>query len=348
MAAGRVTEEIYGKLPNGEKVKIFTLTNKNGLVAKVMEYGANLVSMQVPDGSGKMANLTLGYDTLEGARGSNAYFGATVGRFGNRIKGGQFTLEGETYQLAVNNGNNHLHGGTKGFDKRKWDGNIIGGSSVEFTYFSENNEEGYPGNLHAKVTYTLNDADELIWHAEATADAATPVNMVLHTYWNLSGDAAIPITDHLLTLVAEAYLPTDSELIPTGAITPVAGTPLDFRAPRIIGERIDASFPALKQAGGYDHAFILDPGQGTRLAARLQDPKTGRLMEILTNQPAVQFYSGNFLSGVPFARRSGLCLETEAFPDAPNQPHFPSSILRPGSQYSHTIIHRFSNPTHPK
>ena len=348
-----VEEHVYAKMPDGRAVKIFTLTNKNGLKAKVTEYGAILVSMEVPDKSGKSADLTLGYDTLAGWLTNTSYFGATVGRFGNRIKDGKFSLDGKDYKLATNNDPGgipcHLHGGLTGFDKVLWSGKPTAGNGVEFSYTSKDGEEGYPGNLAVKVTYSLNDKNELIWEAKATTDAPTVLNIVHHTYWNLSGDPATSINDHILTLHADGFLPTDAGLIPTGKIEPVAGTPMDFTKPTVIGERIDADFEALKFGGGYDHAWVLKKGDGVRLAARVKDPKTGRVMEVSTNRPAVQFYGGNFLDGsatgkggVAYAKRTGLCLETEGFPDAPNHAHFPSSVLRPGETYTHTMIHKFS------
>lgn len=349
----QVTQEIYGKMPDGQEVKIFTLTNSNGLRAKVTEYGAILVSMETPDKSGKIADITHGYDTLAGWLTNKSYFGATVGRFGNRIKDGKFTLEGKSYSLATNNDPGgipcHLHGGIKGFDKVLWSGKVTPDQGVELTYVSKDGEEGYPGTLTVKVTYTLTAENELKWEAKATTDAPTILNLVHHSYWNLSGDPKTPITDHILTLNAESFLPTDIGLIPTGKITPVAGTPLDFTKPTVIGERIDADFEALKFGGGYDHAWVLPKAEGVQLAARLEDPKTGRVMEVSANQPAIQFYSGNFLDGtetgkggVVYAKRTALCLETEGFPDAPNQPSFPSAVLRPGETYQHTMIHKFS------
>jgi aldose 1-epimerase len=347
-----VKEEIYGEMSDGRKVRIFTLTNKNGLKAKVTEYGAILVSMEVPDKSGKTADVTLGYDTLAGWLTNTNYFGASVGRFGNRIKDGKFTLDGKEYQLATNNDPGgipcHLHGGLKGFDKVLWTGKATDRNGVEFTYTSKDGEEGYPGNLAVKVTYTLTDENELKWEAEATTDAPTILNLVHHTYWNLSGDPTRPINDHVLMLKADGFLPTDIGLIPTGKIAPVAGTPMDFTKPTVIGERVDADYEALEFGGGYDHAWVLEKGDGVRLAARLKDPKSGRVMEISTDQPAIQFYGGNFLDGtvkgkgdVAYAKRTGLCLETEGFPDAPNHPNFPSAVLRPGETYTHKMIHRF-------
>ena len=340
-------------MPDGKEVKIFTLTNSSGLEARVTEYGAILVSLKVPDKAGKLADVTLGYDTLDGWLSNTSYLGASVGRFGNRIKDGKFTLDGKTYQLATNNDPGgipcHLHGGVKGFDKVLWTGKPAGDNAVEFTYLSKDGEEGYPGNLNVKVTYTLTDENELKWQAEATTDAPTIINLVHHTYWNLTGDPNNTINGHQLTLKAPQYLPTDAGLIPTGEIAPVAGTPMDFTTPQLIGARVDDDFEALKLGGGYDHCWVLEKGEGMRLAARLKDPQSGRVMEILTCQPAIQFYGGNFLDGtitgkggVKYAKRTGLCLETEGFPDSPNQPAFPSPVLRPGETYHHMMIHRFS------
>lgn len=347
-AESEVKTEVYGRLPSGQEVKIFTLKNEHGLIAKVMEYGAILVSMEVPDAVGNTADVTLGYETLDGWLTNSAYFGATVGRFGNRINDGRFMLDGETHSLAKNNAGNHLHGGEVGFDKVLWAGACVGKNQVIFRYFSKAGEEGYPGNLDVKVTYTLTDADELIWHAEASTDTPTIVNIIHHPYWNLSGDASTSIADHHLMIAAEAFLPTDAQMIPTGKIEPVAGTPMDFRQMTRIGARIDEPFEPLQFGGGYDHAWVLGDAKGTRLAARLHDPKTRRTLEVHTDQPAIQFYAGNFLDGttngkggIAYTKRSGMCLETEGFPDAPNQPHFPSSVLRPGEKYSHHLIYRF-------
>jgi aldose 1-epimerase len=346
-------EENFGTMPDGQNVKIFTLTNKNGIKARVTEYGAILVSMETPDKAGKMADLTHGYDSLAGWLTNTSYFGATVGRFGNRIKDGKFSLDGKGYKLATNNEPAGipcaLHGGLKGFDKVLWSGKATADNAVEFSYTAKDGEEGYPGNLSVKVTYSLNDENELKWEAKATTDASTVLNIVHHSYWNLSGNPTQTINDEILMLNAEAYLPTNAGLIPTGKLDPVAGTPMDFTKPTVIGERIAVDFEALKFGGGYDHAWVLKKGDGVRLAARLKDPKSGRVMEISTNQPAIQFYGGNFLDGkavgkggVAYAHRTALCLETEGFPDAPNHPSFPSSVLRPGETYQHTMIHKFS------
>jgi aldose 1-epimerase len=347
-----VQVETYGKLPDGREVRIFTLRNANGLCARVMEYGAVLVSLEVPDASGHCVDVTHGYDHLEDWLNDPFYLGASVGRFGNRIQHGKFSLDGQEYTLATNNAPggipSSLHGGVQGFDKVLWHGEVTA-HGVEFSYTSVDGEEGFPGNLRVKITYSLNAQNQLIWQAEAVTDAPTVVNLVHHSYWNLSGDASQLITDHLLTLHADAYLPTDAGLIPTGEIAPVVGSPMDFTQPTRVGERIGADFEPLKFAGGYDHAWVLRGGAPVSLAARLVDPKSGRVMEVLTDQPAIQFYAGNFLDGkirgkrgVVYAPRSGLCLETEGFPDAPNQPAFPSAVLRPGEVYRHTLIHQFS------
>ena len=352
-AENGLKQEVYGKMPDGQEVKIFTLTNKNGLVAKLTEYGAILVSMEVPDKAGKLADVTHGYDNLAGWLTNTSYFGATVGRFGNRIDSGKFSLDGKEYKLATNNVNGGiacaLHGGLKGFDKVVWAGKAIGENTVEFTYTSKDGEEGYPGNLSVKVIYSLDDANELKWQASATTDAPTILNMVQHTYWNLSGDPTTSINDHVLMLAADHFLPTTAALIPTGEIAPVAGTPMDFTKPTAIGERVNADFEALKLGGGYDHAWVINEGQGVRLNARVKDLKSGRVMEVSSDQPAIQFYGGNFLDGkaigkggVAYEKRTAFALETENFPDAPNQPKFPSPVLRPGQTYKHFMIFKFS------
>lgn len=353
MVANTVTVESFGHLPDGREVKIFTLTNNQGLRARITDYGAILVSMVAPDRHGHLADLTHGFDTLAGWLANGPYFGATIGRFGNRIRNGKFTLDDKTYTLANNNSPGgipcHLHGGQVGFDKVLWHAQAMGDDAVVLTYLSNDGEEGYPGNLSVKVTYTLTDDNELIWQAEASTDAPTIVNLVHHSYWNLSGDPTTSILSQQLTLDAGHYLPTDAGLIPTGVLAPVAGTPMDFTTPTAIGARIEADFEALKFGAGYDHCWVLNEGSGVRLAARLMDPHSGRVMEIFTDQPAIQVYAANFLdgltpgkSGVAYARRSALCLETEGFPDSPNQPAFPSPVLRPGQTYHHTLVHKFS------
>lgn len=354
-ATSKIPVETFGKLPDGREAKIFTLTNKNGLRAKITELGATIVSMEVPDKAGTLADVTYGFDSPEGylSKG-NPYFGATVGRFGNRIKDGKFTLDGKEYTLAKNNEPGgvpcHLHGGNVGFNKVLWTGKADDSTnSVDLTYVSKDGEEGYPGTLTTKVKYTLTDANELKWEVTATTDAPTVLNIVQHAYWNLSGVPNETINNHILTLDADKYLPTDKGLIPTGKLDPVAGTPMDFTKPTPIGERVEADFEALKLGGGYDHAWILTKKEGIRHAATLKDPKSGRRLDISTDKPAIQFYGGNFLDGtvagkggVKYAHRTACALETENYPDAPNQPSFPSAVLKPGETYKHTMVLKFS------
>jgi len=351
----RLDTAVYGKMADGREVKIFTLANATGMTARVIEYGAILTSLEVPDARGRPADVTLGYDALAGWLKDPAYFGATVGRFGNRIAHGRFVLDGREYTLLTNDEPGgipcHLHGGIQGFSRVLWQGRPVrrkGARGVSLTYTSKDGEEGYPGTLQAKVTYWLTDADELIWEAQATTDKATVVNLVQHTYWNLTGDPATGIHDHELMLAADNYLVTNPGLIPTGQRAAVARTPMDFRASTRIGARLDADFEPLKFGTGYDHCWVLRVAPGVRLAAVLRDPASGRVMEMLTDQPGIQFYSGNHLEGtvtgkrgVKYQFRSGLCLETENFPDAPNHPDFPSTVLRPGETYRHTLVCRF-------
>ena len=347
-----VHSELHGTMPDGREAKRFRLRNAHGLIATVTEMGACLLSLEAPDRYGQWADLTLGYERFDDWCLNPAYLGATVGRFGNRIKDGRFGIDEKIYQLATNNQPGgipcHLHGGVKGFDKVLWSGEIVG-QSVIFRYRSVDGDEGYPGNLDASITYTLNDDNELIWEARATTDAPTIVNIVHHTYWNLSGDPRRDILDHVLRLQADHFLPTDDGLIPTGEKAPVTDTPMDFSMPVRIGDRIHADYLPLLQAGGYDHCWVLDNESNLRLAADVFDPSSGRRMQVLTDQPAIQFYAGNFLdgsivgkNGIHYGHRSGFCLETENFPDAPNHPAFPNSILRPGDVYQHRMIHRFS------
>ena len=344
------TSEPYGTLPCGRTAHLFTLTNRHGVRVRVSDFGALLISVETPDRNGRTAEITLGYDHLNQWIADTYYLGATVGRFGNRIANGRFTLDGKSYQLATNNAPAgipcHLHGGIQGFNKVLWDHEILP-DGVRLTYLSRDGEEGYPGNLTAVVTFTLNEDNELTWLAEATTDAATPVNLVNHTYWNLSGSSANTILDHELTVHATHFLASTPGLIPTGESTPVANTPVDFTTPHTIGERIDAPFPALVQSAGYDQCFVLADTPGLRPAGHIHHPATGRTLDVLTDQPGMHVYAGNFLDGAPgrggqpLIRRSGLCMETERFPDAPNQPAFPSSILRPGETYRHTQVLRF-------
>jgi len=343
----------FGTTKDGKEVKVFTLKNGLGHEAKVTEYGALLTSMKAPDRDGKVSEITLGYgDDLAAWEKSTSYFGATVGRYGNRIADGQFTLNEKEYSLAKNNDPGgiacHLHGGLKGFDKVLWAGKSFeseGVVGVELTYRSVDGEEGYPGNLDVSVKYSLTQDGELHFEVNATTDAATPVNIVQHTYWNLTGDTQNTILDHELQLMADKFLPTTEGLIPTGELASVKGTPMDFTTAYPIGARINEETEALKFGGGYDHCWVLREPESAgevRLAAVLHDPKSGRVLEVLTDQPGVQFYSGNFLDGNPSEFRTALCLETQLFPDSPNQPSFPNSILQPGETYRHTQVFRFS------
>ncbi len=341
-----VKRAVFGYMPDGSEVEVFTLTNGRGIEARVMTYGATLVSLKIPDRNANSSDVSLGFDSLEGYLGENPYFGCIVGRYGNRIAGGRFSLAGEEYVLARNNGENHLHGGLKGFDKVVWTaGPLVEADAVgvEFTCLSRDMEEGYPGNLACSVTYRLTALDELRIDYRAESDKPTPVNLTNHSYWNLAGPGKGDILGHVLEIEADRYTAVDAELIPTGALPDVAGTPLDFRQPHAIGERI-----ALVK-GGYDHNFVLRGGGGSlALAARVYEPMTGRVLEIYTDQPGIQFYSGNFLDGTitgkrgaVYNRHSGLCLETQHFPDSPNHPDFPSTILAPGETYRTATVHRF-------
>lgn len=352
-ATPSVSRASFGTAPDGKPVDAYTLVNAHGIRARILTYGAILQSLELPDRTGAMDDVVLGFDDLPGYVKSSPYFGAIVGRYGNRIARGRFTLDGKTYTLATNNGPNHLHGGVKGFDKVVWDAQSFSGDSgvgVELTYTSPDGEEGYPGTLHAKVTYTLNDRDELTIASEATTDKATPVNLTNHTYWNLAGDGKRDILGHLLTIESNHIVPVDSTLIPTGQLMPVEGTPFDFRTPTAIGARIEDPNVQLRYGRGYDHTFVLDRagGTGAKHAVRVIEPTTGRTLDIYTTEPGVQVYSGNFLDGTVagkhghvYRRRYGLALETHHFPDSPNQPTFPSTILRPGETYRTRTVWRF-------
>ncbi len=338
-----IQKEAWGVTPSGDSVALYTLTSQNGIEVKIMTYGGAITSLKTPDKDGKMGNIVLGFDSLAPYIKGTPFFGATIGRFGNRIAKGQFTLNDSTYQLATNDNTNHLHGGNIGFDKVVWAAKPLttccGNPALELTYVSKDGEECYPGNMTVKVTYTLKNNDLQIDY-EATTDKACPINLTNHTYYNLAGTGSI--LDHELTIDALEYTPVDSTLIPTGELVKVAGTPFDFTKPITIGARID-SVP-----GGYDHNFVLTQStDSSRVIARLADTKTGRVMEILTTEPGLQFYSGNFLDGSlikgdwKMGKHNGLCLETQHFPDSPNHPNFPSTILNPGTTYQTTTIMRF-------
>jgi aldose 1-epimerase len=353
--SGRADAEVtgpasFGKTRDGAPVEAYTLKNSHGMVAKVSTLGATLTELHVPDKNGKLADVVLGFDDAAGYQSdANQFFGCTTGRVANRIAKGKFTLDGKEYTLAVNNGPNHLHGGTKrSLDKVVWKAEKVktaDGSAVRFTYTSPDGEEGYPGKLEVAVTYTLTDKNELRIDYSATTDKATPVNLTNHTYFNLVGAGADTVLDHELMIAADHYTPADDTLIPTGKLAPVAGTPLDFTKPTRIGERIEklAKTPYL----GYDHNYVFPKPDIKAVAARLRDPASGRTMTLYTDQPGVQFYSGNFLKGgkgkggKAYKHQSALCLETQHFPDSVNHPEFPSVILKPGQTYRHTTIFAF-------
>lgn len=345
----KVEQNVFGTTPEGISVNRYTLTNRKGMVVKISEYGGIVTELWVPDRAGKPGNVVLGFDKLDPYLKGHPYFGAITGRIANRIAKGKFSLDGRDYTLAVNNGPNHLHGGLRGFDKRVWKGHPLRGLrdevAVEFTYTSPDGEEGYPGALTCRVTYTLTDNNELRIDYTATTDKATIVNLTNHSYFNLAESGSI--LDHILKLNAARYTVADATYIPTGEIAPVAGTGLDFIQPRRIGERI-AEY--LAYAKGYDHNFVLDGG-GTSLAlaARVEEPKSGRVMEILTTEPGIQFYCGNHLDGslsgvggTVYRQHTGFCLETQHYPDSINHPAFPSVVLRPGQTFKSTTVHRFS------
>ncbi len=347
-----ITEHRFGTTADGIAVTCYTLTNGYGLEARIMTYGGILVALQTPDRAGNLADVTLGFDTLAPYLDGHPYFGALIGRYGNRIAHGTFRLLGTTYTLARNNGPNHLHGGVCGFDKRIWQAEAEGtggAACLRLTYESRDGEEGYPGNLQVSVVYTLTSDNALRLDYTATTDEPTVVNLTNHTYFNLGASA--DIRDHELQLFADHYLPVDPTQIPTGELCPVAGTPLDFRVPTVIGARFQAADPQVQRAsGGYDHTWVLD-GDGTPLlhAAQVFDPSSGRVLDVYTTQPGVQFYTGNMLDGSisgkggrRYAKHSGFCLETQHFPDSPNQPQFPSTLLTAGQTYHQTTVYQFS------
>ena len=347
-----VTGEPFGQMPDGRAVEVFTLENANGMRVRAIDYGGIIVSLEVPDRDGQLDDVALGYDQLEGYLEETPYFGAIIGRYGNRIAGGAFTLDDETYTLAVNNGPNHLHGGLVGFDKVIWDAEPFEnatGAGVIFTYISVDGEEGYPGTLTSRVTYTLTDKNELMFDYHATTDKATPVNLTQHTYFNLAGDGSGNVLSHELTLNAKSFTPVDATLIPTGDIALVVGTPFDFTNGKPIGAEIDADDEQLRYGGGYDHNFIVDRNQcGLVHAAQVYEPTTGRVMDVHTTELGVQFYAGNFLdgsitgkSGHVYEHRNGFCLETQHYPDSPNQSEFPTTILLPGEEYTSQTIYTF-------
>jgi aldose 1-epimerase len=341
----------FGKLADGQEVDLYTLKNAAGMEVKISNYGGIVVSWTAPDKNGKFEDITHGCDSLAGYIKGVPFFGALVGRYGNRIAKGKFTLDGQEYSLPINNGQNALHGGLKGFDKRIWTVIPTDGEepSLKLTYLSKDGEEGYPGNLSVEVIYTLQKDNALKIDYKATTDKATVVNLTNHAYFNLSGDK--DILNHDVVLNADKFLPVDATLIPTGELKSVTGTPFDFTTSHKIGERIDDSTDVqIKFGGGYDHCWVLtDSTQNLKLAATVHEAKSGRFMEVYTTEPAIQFYTGNFLDGTivgkkgtTYGRRSGLCLETQHFPDSPNKPSFPTTVLKPGETYKTTTVYKFS------
>jgi aldose 1-epimerase len=335
----------HGVTPAGEEVRLFTLTNARGHVVSVSEYGAMIVDLRVPDRTGALADISLGYPTLAGYFSpGNPYFGTIVGRWGGRIAEGRFTLDGKTYSLVQNDGTNHLHGGKRGFDKLVWCGEAVGNTGVRFNVLSADGDEGYPGNLRATLTYTWSDADELRLEFVSTSDKPTPVNLTNHVYLNLSGQHGTTVTDHVVTIPSERYVELNKICIATGKLAPVAGTPLDFRTPRALGERIRdvGNVPV-----GYDFTFVVE-GSGLRPAAEVVHPASGRRLRVSTTEPGVHLYTGNFLNGsergkdgATYPQYGGFCLETQHYPDSPNHPHFPNVILRPGEERRSTTVFAF-------
>jgi aldose 1-epimerase len=347
-----IERAVFGKMPDGTPAQLYTLASPGGLEATISDYGGVVVSLAVPDRDGIPGDVVLGYDTLKGYLADRFYFGGIIGRFANRIAGGRFTLDGVDYSLAQNDGENHLHGGFRGFDKVVWQAEPHGGSgwpALRLTYVSTDGEEGYPGNLSVQVTYTVGGAYELRADYVASTDKPTVINLTNHSYFNLSGTADRDILDHVVVIDADRFTPAGPGLIPTGELAPVGGTPMDFRRPTAIGARIEQRYDQLLAGFGYDANYVLNrAGAAPTLAARVTDPVSGRALELLTTEPGLQFYSGNFLSevsgkqGKVYRKRYGFCLEPQHFPDSPHQPEFPSVVLRPGQTYKQTSIYRFS------
>jgi aldose 1-epimerase len=347
-----ITKSVFGKTPEGQVGDLYTLTNAKGMQVGITNYGGRVVSIMVPDRNGKMADVVIGFDNLDGYLGNNPYFGALIGRYGNRIANARFTLDGVEHKLAANNGPNSLHGGIKGFDKVFWTARETSKNppALELTYVSKDGEEGYPGTLTTKVVYTLEAGNALRIDYHATTDKDTVLNLTNHSYFNLAGEGSGDILKQVMMINADRFTPVDATLIPTGELREVDGTPFDFRKPTAIGARINSDNEQIKLGGGYDHNFVLNrKGPGLTLAARAFDPGSGRELEVTTTQPGIQFYTGNFLDGTihgkggkVITRRSAFCLETQHFPDSPNHPKFPTSELKPGQIYHYTTIYKFS------
>lgn len=348
-----ITKKHWSTLTTGEEIDLYKLRNVSGTEVTVTNFGGRLVTLCTPNRDGKFEDVVLGFDSLDGYLAKNPYFGALVGRYANRIANAEFSLNGKKYRLAQNNGPNSLHGGINGFDKVVWNANEAtanGDPALQLTYESKDGEEGYPGNLNASVTYSLSDADELKIEYEATSDRDTVINLTNHSYFDLSGQSAGAILDHEVTINADKFTPVNSNLIPTGELKDVKATPFDFTKSTRIGAHIDEKDEQLQYGIGYDHNFVLKrSGSGLSLAARVKEPKSGRVMEVFTTQPGVQFYTGNHLDGhvrgkggILYGFRFGFCLETQHFPDSPNQPNFPSAVLEAGQKYQGTTVFKFS------
>lgn len=346
-----ITVKPYGSA-DGKDVKLFTLTNSNGLKAEITNYGGIIVRLFTPDKNGKLDDIVLGFDSLEDYLKGNPFFGALIGRHANRIENSEFTINGIVYKLAANEGNNHIHGGTKGFDKVVWDAEAVSNDNGDFLklrYTSMDGEENYPGNLDVVVTYSLTDDNELVIDYEAVSDKDTVVNLTNHSYFNLSGHDSGSIYKHQLMINADKFTVVDENLIPTGEIRDVAGTPMDFTGLKSVESGIDSDYEQIVYGNGYDHNFVLNNKNGVKdLAAKVFDPKSGRVMEVYTTKPGVQFYSGNFLDGsvvgkkgTLYEKRSGFCLETQYFPNAMKHGHFPSPVLKAGGKYCHTTVYKF-------
>jgi len=348
-----VRKESFGKTGDGRPVDLYTLTNSQGIEVRAMTYGGIIVSLRVPDKSGTLGDIVLGHEKLDGYLPNPPYFGVIVGRYANRIANAAFTLDGAKYTLAKNDGPNSLHGGLNGFNKQIWEAKEFKnakGTGVAFSYLSKDGEEGYPGNLKVKVSYTLTDDNQLILDYEATTDKATPLNLSQHSYFNLAGEGNGDILGHHVMLNADRFTPVDKTLIPTGELRPVAGTPMDFTKPTAIGARINDNYEQLVVGRGYDHNWVINrKDKSLTLAARVHEPTSGRVLEVFTTEPGVQFYSGNFLDGTitgkqghVYKQRYGFCLETQHFPDSPNHPDFPSTILQPGQTFRSQTVFKFS------
>ncbi len=343
-----IEKENFNKVIKGKQTSLFTLKNSTGMICQITNYGGRLVNLWVADKNGVYDDIVLGFETLDEYLEKGKSYGATIGRFGNRIAAGKFNLDSNEYILATNNGANHLHGGNIGYNHVVWDAKQISNNELELSYLSVDGEEGYPGNLKIKVTYMLTEDNSLKINYSAGTDKATPVNLTHHSFFNLKGAAKGSINDHLLQINASYFTPVDEGMIPTGKIAPVINTPFDFTKPTAIGARIDMENEQLVFGLGYDHNFVL-AGEGLRMAARVEDSKSGRVMEVITDEPGLQFYGGNFLNGKDFGKgnlphkyREAFCLETQHFPDSPNHSNFPSTILKPGETYSSTCIYKFS------